>query len=92
MSQKNWSSSGREIISGAGTRLYPLCAHFSPPPASPVVVALPTIYKDGTVVKSMSLSQYLLKLSSRPAINLLGDGGQVTQSLRVSFSASVRWW
>ena len=91
MSQKNWSSNGGEIISGAGTRLYPLCAHFSPPPVSPVHVALPLLYKDGAVVKSVSWSQYLLKLSSRPASNLLGDGGRVTQPLRVSFSASVRW-
>lgn len=63
----------------------------SPRPISPVHVALPPLYKDGAVVNSVSLSQYLLKLSSRPASNLLGDGGRVTQPLRVSFSASVRW-
>ena len=90
MSQKDWSSNGGEIISGAGTRLYPLCTHFSLPPVSPVHVALPAIYKDGAVVKHVSFSQYL-QLSSRPAVNLLGNGGLVTQPLHVSFSASVRW-
>lgn len=63
--------------------------HFSCPQA-PCMWPCPPIYKDGAVVKLQEL-QSVLAPSSRPAVNLLGNGGLVTQPLCVSFSASVRW-